>query len=145
MERTKTNPELKSNRRILGNQKFHKNCITKKKGKNKIQTNVKWRWEKHYISTKTNPELKPNRRIPKNQKSNKNCKQKKKEKKKSNNKNFMILLCHRFDNKERRRKRGNLQRKKNLNPKQPTATNQQNSMKNKNKQKKKLKSKASTN
>ena len=63
---------------------------------------------------------------------------KKKGKKKSNNKNFMILLCHRFDNKERRRKRGNLQRKKNLNPKQPTATNQQNSMKNKNKQKKNL-------
>ena len=49
----------------------------KKKGKKKIQTNVKWRWEKHYISTKTNPELKPNRRIPKNQKSNKNRIQKK--------------------------------------------------------------------
>ena len=115
-----------------------------KKGKKKIQTNVKWRWEKHYISTKTNPKLKPNRRIPKNQKSNKNCIQKKKkEKTKSNNKNFMILLCHRFDNKGRRRKRGNLQRKKkqkqkNLNPKQPTTTNKQNSMKNKNKQKKNL-------
>ena len=47
-----------------------------KKGKKKIQTNVKWGWEKHYISTKTNPELKPNRRIPRNQKSNKNCIQK---------------------------------------------------------------------
>ena len=111
-----------------------------KKGKKKIQTNVKWRWEKHYISTKRNSELKPNRRIPRNQKYNKNCIQKK-GKRKSNYKNFMILLCHRFDNKGRRRKHGNLQRKKkqkqkNLNPKQPTATNQQNSMKNKNKQKK---------
>ena len=61
----------------------------------------------------------------------------------------MILLCHRFDNKGRRRKRGNLQRKKkqkqkNLNPKQPTATNQQNSMKNKNKQKKNLNPKQPT-
>ena len=71
----------------------------------------KWRWEKHYISTKTNPKLKPNRRIPRNQKSNKNCIQKK-GKRKSNNKNFMILLCHRFDNRGRRRKRRNLQRKK---------------------------------
>ena len=37
----------------------------------------------------------------------------------------MILLCHRFDNKGRRRKRGNLQRKKkkNLNSEQPTTTN----------------------
>ena len=33
-------------------------------------------------------------------------------KRKSNKKNFMILLCHRFDNKGRRRKCGNLQRKK---------------------------------
>ena len=70
----------------------------------------------------------------------------------------MILLCHRFDNKVRRRKRGNLQRKKkqkwkkkklnpeqhathnhkptkfhekkkNLNPEQPTTTNYQNSLK----------------
>ena len=49
----------------------------------------------------------------------------------------MILLCHRFDNKGRRRKRGNLQRKKkNLNPKQPITTN---SMKTKTK---KLKSRA---
>ena len=117
-----------------------------KKGKKKIQTNVKWRWEKHYISTKRNSELKPNRRIPRNQKYNKNCIQKK-GKRKSNYKNFMILLCHRFDNKGRRRKHGNLQRKKklksrathnhkstkfyekkktkkkNLNPEQPTATN----------------------
>ena len=55
----------------------------------------------------------------------------------------MILLCHRFDNKVRRRKRGNLQRKKkNLNPKQPTTTNQQNSMKTKTK---KLKSIATHN
>ena len=38
--------------------------------------------------------------------------QKKKGKRKSNKKNFMILLCHRFDNKGRRRKCGNLQRKK---------------------------------
>ena len=37
---------------------------------------------------------------------------KKKGKRKSNKKNFMILLCHRFDNKGRRRKCGNLQRKK---------------------------------
>ena len=37
---------------------------------------------------------------------------KKRGKRKSNNKNFMILLCHRFDNKGRRRKCGNLQRKK---------------------------------
>ena len=50
-----------------------------KRGK-KIQTNVKWSWEKHYISTKTNPKLKPNRRIPRNQNSNKNCIQKKGEK-----------------------------------------------------------------
>ena len=57
-------------------------------------------------------ELKSNRRIPGNQKSNKNCIQKKKGKRKSNKKNFMILLCHRFDNKGRRRKCGNLQRKK---------------------------------
>ena len=33
-------------------------------------------------------------------------------KRKSNKNNFMILLCHRFDNKGRRRKCGNLQRKK---------------------------------
>ena len=56
----------------------------------------------------------------------------------------MILLCHRFDNKGRRRKCGNLQRKKkqkqkNLNLEQPTTTNQQNSMKTKTK---KLKSRA---
>ena len=54
----------------------------------------------------------------------------------------MILLCHRFDNKGRRRKRGNLQRKKKtkkLKSRQPTATNQQNSMKTK---AKKFKSKA---
>ena len=55
----------------------------------------------------------------------------------------MILLCHRFDNKGRR-KCGNLQRKKkqkqkNLNLEQPTTTNQQNSMKIKTK---KLKSRA---
>ena len=38
-------------------------------------------------------------------------------KRKSNKKNFMIRLCHRFDNKGRRRKCGNLQRKKKkLNP-----------------------------
>ena len=42
-------------------------------------------------------------------------------KRKSNKKNCMILLCHRFDNKGRRGKCGNLQRKKqqkqkNLNP-----------------------------
>ena len=30
---TKTNPELKSNRRIPGNQKSNKNCITKKREK----------------------------------------------------------------------------------------------------------------
>ena len=42
---------------------------------------------------------------------------KKKGKRKSNKKNFMILLCHRFDNKGRRRKCGNLKRKKKkLNP-----------------------------
>ena len=55
----------------------------------------------------------------------------------------MILLCHRFDNKGRRRKRGNIQRKKkktkNLKSRQPIATNQQNSMKTKTK---KLKSRA---
>ena len=54
----------------------------------------------------------------------------------------MILLCHRFDNKGRRRKRGNLQRnekKKNLNSEQPTTTN---SMKTKTK---KLKSRATHN
>ena len=56
-------------------------------------------------------EFKSNRRILGNQKSNKNCKNKKKGKRKSNNKNFMILLCHRFDNKGRRRKCGNLQNK----------------------------------
>ena len=33
-------------------------------------------------------------------------------KRKSNYKNFMILICHRFENIGRRRKRGNLQRKK---------------------------------
>ena len=56
----------------------------------------------------------------------------------------MILFCHRFDNKGRRRKRGNLQRKKkkHLNPEQPTTTNQQNSMKTKTK---KLKSRATHN
>ena len=56
----------------------------------------------------------------------------------------MILLCHRFDNKVRRRKRVNLQRKKkkNLNPEQPTTTNQQNSIKTKTK---KLKSIATHN
>ena len=56
----------------------------------------------------------------------------------------MILLCHRFDNKGRRRKCGNIQRKKkkktkNLKSRQPIATNQQNSMKTKTK---KLKSRA---
>ena len=69
--------ELKSNRRIPGNQKSNKNCITKKREK-KVQTNVKWRWEKHYISTKTNPKIKPNRRIPRNQKSKKKIAYKKK-------------------------------------------------------------------
>ena len=34
---TKTNPELKSNRRIQGNQKSNKNCITKKRGKRKYK------------------------------------------------------------------------------------------------------------
>ena len=64
-------------------------------------------------------ELKSNRRIPGNQKSNKNCLQKKREKENLIKKKFMSLLCHRFDNKGRRRKCGNLQRKKkkkNLNP-----------------------------
>ena len=55
----------------------------------------------------------------------------------------MILLCHRFDNKGRRTKRGNLQRKKKktkkLKSRKPTAINQQNSMKTKTK---KLKSRA---
>ena len=56
----------------------------------------------------------------------------------------MILLYHRFDIKGRRRKCGNLQKKKkNLNPEQPTAINQQNSMKKK--KKKKLKSRATHN
>ena len=94
----------------------HSVCVSTQKQRMHIHVNTqftyvncvkaqerKWRWEKHYISTKTNPELKPNRRIPRNQKSNKNCIQKK-GKRKSNNKNFMILLCHRFDNKGRRRK-----------------------------------------
>ena len=57
-------------------------------------------------------ELKSNRRIPGNQKSNKNYITQKREKENLIKKNFMILLCHRFDNKGRRRKCGNLQRKK---------------------------------
>ena len=53
---------------------------------------------------------------------------KKKGKRKSNYKNFVILICHRFDNKVRRRKHVNLQRKKKqkkkpLNPEQPATRN----------------------
>ena len=104
-----------------------------KKGKKKIQTNVKWGWEKHYISTKTNPELKPNRRIPRNQKSNKNCIQKKEKENLVTKISWFFFTTYLTTKEEEENVEIFKEKKKNFNPEQPTATNQQNSMKTKTK------------
>ena len=58
------------------------------------------------------PRIKTKQKNPQKPKIQKKIAYKKNGKRKSNYKNFMILLCHRFDNKGKRRKHGNLKKKK---------------------------------